>query len=214
MNLRINEIFYSIQGESSYAGRPCTFIRLTGCPLRCSYCDTGYAFHKGSDMSIEDILKQVQDYGCNLVEVTGGEPLAQDNAVDLMQTLIDDGYEVMLETSGAFSVEKVPQKVKIIMDIKTPSSNEMEKNIYDNFKLLKHNIDEVKYVVKNKDDFDFCTKVSDEFELWDKFTVLASPNFKHLDNLQLAKWVLESKKPYRMQLQMHKYIWDPEEKGV
>ncbi|HMQ11747.1 MAG TPA: radical SAM protein [Oligoflexia bacterium] len=214
MNLRINEIFYSIQGESSFAGRPCIFIRLTGCPLRCSYCDTGYAFHQGQDMSIDAILEKVQSYTCNLVEVTGGEPLAQENSIKLMQALIDHGYEVMLETSGALSVKQVPQQVKIIMDIKTPSSNEMDKNIYDNFNHLKQNIDEIKYVIKNKEDFDFCTKVSDEFELWDKFTVLASPNFKHLDNLKLAQWVLASKKPYRMQLQMHKYIWDPEEKGV
>ena len=213
-SLAINEIFYSIQGESTQAGRPTTFVRLMGCPLRCTYCDTEYAFFEGKRRSFSSILNEIRSHPTLLVEVTGGEPMAQPNAVPFMQQLVDDGFEVMIETSGAFTLEKVPAEVRIIMDVKTPGSGEDVKMLWENFDFLKAGVDEVKFVVTSKEDFDFALKVCDSHNLFEKYAVLVSPSFKDVGNLELANWILESGMPMRMQLQMHKYIWKPEERGV
>lgn len=212
--LAINEIFYSIQGESTQAGRPTVFVRLMGCPLRCSYCDTEYAFYEGEKRSFDSIIDEIRSHGCNLVEVTGGEPLAQPKSIPFMDKLIAEGFEVMIETSGAYSLEKVHPEVKVIMDVKTPGSKELKRMHWDNMGFLKPGIDEVKFVLTSREDFDFALRVSEDYGLWGKQEVLVSPSFGEVTNLELANWVLESGKPFRMQLQMHKYIWDPEQKGV
>ncbi|MCB1197362.1 MAG: radical SAM protein [Deltaproteobacteria bacterium] len=210
----VTEIFHSLQGESTQAGRPCVFIRLTGCPLRCEYCDTSYAFQGGNVMSLSQVLETVRSFGCDLVEVTGGEPSSQNNCILLLQTLCDEGFEVMIETSGAVSVEKVPQPVKIIMDIKTPASKEEHRNLWSNLSLLKPGMDEIKFVICDAADFAYTQEIAQRYDLCQKFTVLVSPAFGQVSNQELATWVLASKAPYRMQLQMHKYIWDPEQQGV
>ncbi|NCN41081.1 radical SAM protein [bacterium] len=212
--LAINEIFYSIQGESTQAGRPTTFVRLMGCPLRCSYCDTEYAFFEGKKHSFTDLLGQIRANPTNLVEITGGEPMAQPRVVPFMQLLVDEGFEVMIETSGAFTLADVPREVRIIMDVKTPGSKEVSKMHWDNFGYLKPGIDEVKFVICSKEDFDFALEVAEAHNLFAKYAVLISPSFGQVKNLDLANWVLESAKPWRMQLQMHKYVWHPEERGV
>ncbi len=210
----INEIFYSVQGESTQAGRPCTFIRLMGCPLRCTYCDTEYAFFEGQKKSFDEIIDIVRGFPTKLVEVTGGEPLAQPNSIPLMQRLLDEGFEVMLETSGAFDVSKVPSGVRIIMDIKTPTSGEAQRQHWQNFDHLKTGTDEIKCVVGSKEDFDYALKIARERDLFSKYAVLVSPVFGKITNLQLAELVLDSAEPWRMQLQMHKYIWEPTARGV
>lgn len=210
----INEIFYSVQGESTQAGRPCTFIRLMGCPLRCTYCDTEYAFFEGKKKSIDEIIEITKKFPTKLVEVTGGEPLAQPSSIELMQRLLDEGFEVMLETSGAFDISKVPSGVRIIMDIKTPSSGEASRMHWENFNHLKPGIDEVKCVVGNQEDFDYALAKAREKNLFSRYAVLVSPVFGKITNLQLAELVLKSAEPWRMQLQMHKYIWEPSARGV
>lgn len=212
--LAVNEIFFSIQGESSHAGRPCIFVRLQGCPLRCKYCDTEYAFYEGQKKSFEAVLEALQEYPCKLVELTGGEPLAQPAAYDFLTTLADQGFEVLLETSGAFPLEPIDKRVKVIMDIKCPSSGESTRNLLENIPHLKKGIDEVKFVVENSEDLDFARRVSVDYRLFDQCTVLVSPSFGKLSYLELANWVLESALPFRMQIQMHKHIWDPQKRGV
>jgi 7-carboxy-7-deazaguanine synthase len=211
--LKINEIFYSIQGESSLAGKPCIFIRLTYCNLRCTYCDTEYAFYEGKDMSIDDIIKEVSKYNCKLVEITGGEPLVQKDVYSLMSSLCDMDYMVMLETSGSLSVEEVDKRVKIIMDIKTPSSGMMEKNLFENFKYLKR-IDEIKFVIGNKTDYDWSKEIIAKYDLTNRFNVLMSPVFGELENISLAEWILGDDLDVRYQIQLHKYIWQPDTRGV
>ncbi|HVJ65131.1 MAG TPA: radical SAM protein [Bdellovibrionota bacterium] len=210
----INEIFYSVQGESTQAGRPCTFVRLMGCPLRCTYCDTEYAFYEGQKKSIDEIIDIVKQYPTKLVEVTGGEPLAQKNSIELMHRLVEEGFEVMLETSGAFDVSAVPRDVRIIMDIKTPTSGEAGRQHWENFANLKPGVDEIKCVVGSREDFDYALKVAKEKDLFNKHVVLISPVFGKITNIELANLVLESAEPWRMQLQMHKYIWEPSTRGV
>jgi 7-carboxy-7-deazaguanine synthase len=212
--LAINEIFLSIQGESTHAGRPCAFVRLMGCPLRCTYCDTEYAFFEGKKKSFDEIFSQLEQFGCSLVEVTGGEPLAQPNAAAFLQELVDRKYEVLLETSGAFPIKDLPQEVSIILDVKTPGSGEVSKMQWENLQVLKPQKDEVKFVVCSRSDFDFAEKVTAETKLLDRNTVLMSPSFNQVSYKELAEWVLESKKPYRMQIQMHKHIWEPSTRGV
>jgi 7-carboxy-7-deazaguanine synthase len=212
--LLINEIFFSVQGESTAVGRPSIFVRLTGCPLRCTWCDTAYAFHEGSKKSFAEIFAVIEKYPCKLVEVTGGEPLAQKNAIPFMQELCDRGYEVMLETSGAYSVKDVPRGVKIIMDLKAPGSGELARNLWDNLAWLKEDQDEIKIVVKDRADFDFALQVENERKLTDSFAVLLSPVHNTLNLQDLANWILESGKSFRMQLQLHKYVWSPETRGV
>ena len=212
--LKINEIFFSIQGESTHAGRPCIFVRLSACPLRCTYCDTEYAFYEGKLRGFDEIFAELKKFPTRLVEVTGGEPLAQPAVLDFMRELIAQGYELLLETSGAFPIDKVPPEVQIIMDIKTPDSGEHLKNHWDNIASLRKGRDEVKFVLGSKDDFAFACAIVEQHKLFEKATVLASPVFGKVENLDLANWILESGYPFRMQLQMHKYIWAPTARGV
>jgi len=211
--LRINEIFYSIQGESSLAGLPCIFIRLTYCNLRCSYCDTEYAFYEGTDYTIEKILAEIKKYECKLVEVTGGEPLIQKEVLPLMKILCDSGYDVIIETSGSLSIKEIDKRVKIIMDLKCPSSKMAEKNLYENIDVLKLN-DEVKFVIGNRQDYDWSKNVISQYQLTEKCSVLFSNVFEELKPVQLAEWILEDNLKVRFQIQMHKYIWDPKKRGV
>jgi len=211
--LRVNEIYYSIQGESSNTGFPCVFVRLTYCNLRCTYCDTEYAFFEGSDMELIEIIEQVASYKCKLVEITGGEPLIQENVHTLMAALCDKGYHVMLETAGHLDIAPVDRRVKIIMDIKCPSSGESEKNRWENINLLKTD-DEVKFVIGDRSDFDWACHVLHRHDLSDKCHVIFSPVFQKMSNLELANLILEHNLPVRMQLQLHKYIWSPEKRGV
>ncbi len=214
MELKINEIFHSIQGESTKAGLPCVFVRLTYCNIRCVYCDTEYAFYEGVDKPIDDIIAKVKSYDCKLVEVTGGEPLVQENVHVLMSRLSDLGYEVMLETGGSLPIENVDKRVKVIMDLKTPYSRMDKKNRYENIKHLKP-IDEVKFVIGSREDYDWAKDILNKYDLLNKVEqVLFSPVFDKVENIELANWILEDKLNVRFQLQMHKYIWHPEERGV
>ncbi|HMU42027.1 MAG TPA: radical SAM protein [Ignavibacteriaceae bacterium] len=211
--IKVNEIFFSIQGESSRAGLPCVFIRLTYCNLRCSYCDTGYAFYEGSDFSIDEIVDRVKSYNCNLVEITGGEPLMQNECLDLMKILCDSGFDVMLETGGSLPINSIDPRVMIIMDFKCPSSGMMKKNLFANIKFLKNN-DEVKFVIGNREDYEWSKKIISTYELDRKCAILFSVVFGALEPVKLVNWILEEKLDVRFQLQMHKIIWHPETKGV
>jgi len=212
-SLVINEIFHSIQGESSHMGLPCVFVRLTYCNLRCSYCDTEYAFHAGTPMSIDSIVEKVVGYKCRLVEITGGEPLAQDNVHELMFRLCDLDFEVLLETGGSLDISHVDNRVNRIMDIKTPSSGMEKKNLWENILHLKRT-DEIKFVVGDRRDFDFAVAVIRKHNLEDRCPVLFSPVFGELAPRELSGWILEEGLHARFQLQMHKYIWEPEGRGV
>jgi len=213
MMLKVNEIFYSIQGESSFAGLPCVFVRLTYCNLRCTYCDTEYAFYEGKDMSIDEIIEEVKKYNCNLVEVTGGEPLVQKESLELMKKLCDANFQVLLETSGSLPIEDVDKRVTIIMDLKTPSSRMMKKNLYSNIEHLKPQ-DEVKFVIGNREDYEWAKEIISKYNLTEKCKILMGVVFGELSNLDLASWILEDKLPVRFQMQLHKYIWEPEKRGV
>ncbi len=206
-SLRITEIFHSLQGETSTTGLPTVFVRLTGCPLRCSYCDTAYAFEGGHKVALSEIVATVGSYGANYVTVTGGEPLAQPECIELLRQLCDLGYRVSLETSGAMPVQVVDSRVVKIVDLKTPGSGEVTRNLYENIEyLLPH--DEVKFVICNRQDYDWsCLKI-DELRLRDKVTeILFSPSQGELAPKQLAEWILRDKLNVRLQLQTHKYIW-------
>lgn len=211
--LTINEIFKSIQGESSHTGLPCIFIRLTGCNLRCTWCDTEYAFHEGKSMSIEDILKAIAPYEAPLVEITGGEPLLQDEVYPLMQALLDHGYRVLLETGGAVSLDKVPNGVSKIMDLKCPGSGEVDRNLYDNLNQLGPD-DEVKFVILDRKDYEWSRETLQRYQIDKKSGVLFSPVFDRLPLKDLAGWVLEDKLPVRLQTQLHKWIWGKDAIGV
>ena len=210
--LKINEIFYSIQGESSFNGMPCIFIRLTYCNLRCNYCDTEYAFYEGKDMSIEDIIHEIQQYDCKLVEVTGGEPLMQKECINLMRTLLNKNYQVMLETGGSLPLNEVPKKVIKIVDFKCPSSNMSKKNDWSIIKDL-NSKDEVKFVIADKDDYQWTKKKINQYNLSEQ-TILFSPVHDILDPKILSDWILKDNLKVRLQMQLHKYIWSPETKGV
>lgn len=212
--LKVNEIFYSIQGESTNAGLPCVFIRLTYCNIRCVYCDTEYAFYEGTDRSIEEIINEVKSFGCRLVEITGGEPLVQENVHILMKQLCDMGYDVMIETGGSLPIELIDNRVKVIMDLKTPYSKMEKKNRYENINYLKPD-DEVKFVIGSREDYDWARAILSKYDLVNKVKqVLFSPVFDKVENIDLAKWILDDKLNVRFQLQMHKYIWHPETRGV
>ena len=213
MSLKINEIYYSVQGESTHSGCPCIFIRLTYCNLRCSYCDTEYAFYDGKDMEITDIMSEIKRWDCNLVEVTGGEPLFQDECIDLLNELVNSNYEVMLETGGSLSISDVPKKVFKIVDFKCPSSGMVKKNLWSIADDLQSH-DEVKFVIGNREDFDWAKDRITEYSLDKICTLLFSPTFGEIDPQQIVEWILAENLPVRMQLQMHKMIWSPEEKGV
>lgn len=212
--LKVNEIFYSIQGESTNAGLPCVFIRLTYCNIRCVYCDTEYAFYEGTDRSVEEIINEVKSFSCRLVEITGGEPLVQENVHILMKQLCDMGYDVMIETGGSLPIELIDNRVKVIMDLKTPYSKMEKKNRYENINYLKPD-DEVKFVIGSREDYDWARTILSKYDLVNKVKqVLFSPVFDKVENIDLAKWILDDKLNVRFQLQMHKYIWHPETRGV
>ncbi|HXT63182.1 MAG TPA: radical SAM protein [Pyrinomonadaceae bacterium] len=213
--LRVTEIFRSIQGESTHAGRPCTFVRLTGCPMRCTWCDSEYTFTGGDHFTIDDIMQKVRDFGCPLVEVTGGEPLAQREAFHLIHRLCDEGYEVLIETGGFVSTAEVDARAKIILDVKCPASGEGERNDWSNLIRLRADLDEVKFVVADRGDWDFALKIISEYDLENRANaILISPAWDQIDLQELAGWVSESGLRVRMQLQLHKYIWGPDVHGV
>ena len=212
--LTINEIFHSIQGESTYAGRPCVFVRLTACDLRCNWCDTPYAFHEGRKMSVDDVIADVEARGCQTVEVTGGEPLLQADVYPLMQRLLDSGKTVLIETGGHRSIAEVPAGVVRIMDVKCPGSGESEKNDWSNFAHLKKT-DEVKFVIADRRDYEFAKEIVARENLPARVNaVLFSPVHGKLDPKQLSEWVIADRLDVRVQLQVHKYIWSPETRGV
>jgi len=205
-SLRINEIFYSLQGETSRVGLPTVFIRLTGCPLRCNYCDTAYAFSEGHSMALAAIVDEVQRYPARYVTVTGGEPLAQKSCLSLLRMLCDLGYQVSLETSGALDVSGVDKRVMKILDIKTPASGEMEKNLWSNLNALDEH-DEIKFVLCDEADYIWAMKILAEHNLADRCEVLFSPAQGQLSPTDLADWILRDRLPVRMQLQLHKILW-------
>ena len=213
MALKINEIYYSVQGESTHAGRPCVFIRLTYCNLRCTYCDSEYAFYEGKDMEITHIMNEIKQWDCNLVEVTGGEPLFQDKCINLLNELINSNYEVMLETGGSLSISNVPYEVIKIVDFKCPSSAMVTKNLWSIVDDLQSH-DEVKFVIGNREDFNWAKDKIIEYSLDKICTLLFSPTFGEIDPQKIVEWILADNLPVRIQMQMHKMIWNSEEKGV
>ena len=204
--LKVYEIFHSLQGESSRTGLPTVFVRLTGCPLRCGYCDTAYAFQGGNNMSDEQILARVAEYGTRYVTVTGGEPLAQKGCLPLLKKLCDAGYDVSLETGGALDISAVDPRVSVILDVKTPGSGEVEKNLWQNLDRLKPS-DEIKFVLCDRADYDWARQVLAERGISRKCPVLFSPVYSTLNPSDLADWVLQDKLPVRMQVQLHKILW-------
>ena len=211
--LKINEIYYSIQGESTKAGLPCIFIRLTYCNLRCKYCDTEYAFFEGKDLTIDEILGEVKKFDCSLIEITGGEPLVQLESIDLMKILCDNGYEVLLETGGSLPIKEIDPRVKIIMDLKCPSSGMLKKNYYENINYIKPG-DELKFVIGSREDYEWSKEIINNYKLINKCSVLFSIVFGELEPVKLVEWILNDKLNVRFQLQMHKFIWEPTAKGV
>ena len=212
-SLQVTEIYESVQGESTLTGVPCTFIRLSGCPLRCKWCDTVYSFEGGETLSIEQVVEKVKALGPKLVELTGGEPLAQANASKLCEALLAGGYDVMIETSGSFDVSVLPNEVHIVMDLKCPDSGMSEKNMWDNLTHLKRS-DDLKFVVASYEDFLWADKIIKDHQLGEKLNTLLSPAFGLVKPDELVSWMLESRTPARLNLQIHKYIWNPRKKGV
>jgi 7-carboxy-7-deazaguanine synthase len=212
--LRVTEIFHSIQGESTFAGRPCVFVRLTGCPLRCTWCDTEYAFYGGREEGIANIVDAVRAYECPLVEVTGGEPLAQPETIGLLTALCEQGFTVLLETSGALDTADVDRRVHIILDVKCPASGMTERMHWPNVERLREQ-DEAKFVIQDRTDYEWAKSVLTRYRVTERCTVLFSPVFGRLDHpRQLAEWVLADRLPIRVQLQLHKHIWAPDMRGV
>jgi 7-carboxy-7-deazaguanine synthase len=204
--LRITEIFHSLQGESRPAGFPTAFVRLTGCPLRCHYCDTEYAFHGGQQMAIDDIVARVETFGTPHVCVTGGEPLAQPNCLTLLLRLADSKFQVSLETSGALDIRSVDQRVTIVLDVKTPASGESDRNLWENFEYLKPE-DQIKFVICNREDYEWARDVLSANNLARRFSVLLSPAWGEGVDRSLAEWVLEDRLEVRFQMQLHKILW-------
>ncbi len=207
--LRITEIFYSLQGESRTAGYATVFIRLTGCPLRCDYCDTTYAFKGGSTMSFDDIVAEVKKYKTRYITVTGGEPLVQKNCLALLTLLCDQGYEVSLETSGALDISRVDKRVSRVMDLKTPASGEESRNLYSNIEQLNEH-DQLKFVICDRNDYEWAVNKLDQYKLLSRCEVFFSSSHQQLKPQQLADWILEDQLMVRFQLQLHKYLWDDE----
>ena len=204
ITLNITEIFYSLQGEAKEVGIPTVFVRLTGCPLRCNYCDTAYAFKGNNPLSIQHILDEVAQYNAQYVCVTGGEPMAQSNCLKLLDSLIDSGYNVSMETSGSIDITPVNSRVSIVMDIKTPSSTEEHQNRYENLPILKSK-DQLKFVIASRSDFDWCTEILDNHKV--ESEILFSPVYESLQPVELADWILEKKLNVRLQVQLHKLLW-------
>jgi 7-carboxy-7-deazaguanine synthase len=213
LTLKINEIYYSLQGESTHMGGPCVFVRLTYCNLRCSYCDSEYAFYEGREIPISEIISKVESFNCPLVEITGGEPLIQKNVLILMNILCDKGFEVLIETAGHIDISMIDKRVKRIMDIKCPSSGESEKMLWENIEHLREG-DEVKFVVGTQEDLDFTKEVSEKYQIHKRCTVIISPIFNKMNYRKIADWILENQLPVRMQIQLHKLIWEPSTRGV
>ena len=212
--LTVNEIFHSIQGESTHAGRPCVFVRLTACDLRCSWCDTPYAFDEGRKMTIEDVVGRVGEYGCDVVEITGGEPLLQKDVYPLMRRLLDEGRTVLLETGGHRSAEEVPEGVIRVIDVKCPGSGESEKTCWENLDRLRPT-DEVKFVIKDRTDYEYARDVASRHDLIRRSAaVLFSPVHGVLAPKTLAEWILADRLAVRLQLQAHKYVWGADVRGV
>ena len=211
--LRLSEIYVSVQGESTWAGLPCVFVRLTGCNLRCTWCDSEFTFTGGEHRSVEDVLAEVEALGINLVEVTGGEPLAQRQSISLMQGLLDAGHTVLLETSGSISTQDVPKGVHVIMDLKPPDSGEVDSNDWDNLERLREG-DEIKFVLASREDYEWSRRIVMQHGLTDRIPVLFSTAFGKLDPALVSDWVCADKLQVRLQLQMHKYIWPPDARGV
>ncbi len=213
MPLKVNEIYFSIQGESTHSGKPCIFIRLTFCNLRCSYCDTEYAFYEGKGMEIADIIKEIKQWDCKLVEVTGGEPLVQDGCIQLLKELLNNEYKVLLETGGSLPIDEIPKEVIKIVDFKCPSSNMEKKNLW----LIVDNLeshDEVKFVIGNRKDFTWAKEKIIKYNLTDRCTVLFSPTYDKIEPRMIVQWILDEKLPVRFQLQLHKQIWPSDQQGV
>jgi len=213
MSIKINEIYFSIQGESTHSGRPCIFVRLTYCNLRCTYCDTEHAFYEGKDMDIPTIIEEIKKWNCNLIEVTGGEPLFQSGCIELLNELNTLGYEILLETGGSISIAKVPKNVIKIIDFKCPSSGMQKKNLWSIVNDIQIH-DEIKFVIGNRDDYNWAKKKIYDLHLNNKCTILMSPSFEVIDPSKLVSWILNDNLPVRMQMQMHKFIWKSDEKGV
>lgn len=215
MNLRLTEVFLSIQGESSHAGRPCAFVRLTGCPMRCLWCDSVYTFTGGEKFTFDEIFAKLEAFGCDLVEVTGGDPLAQKNVYPFITELLDRGYEVLIETGGFFSTEQVDERAKIILDVKCPASGEAERNYWANLERLNAEKDEVKFVIANLKDWEFAKEIIEKYDLENRAKeVLISPIFG-IENLkEIAETVAKSGLKVRLNLQLHKYIWGADVHGV
>jgi 7-carboxy-7-deazaguanine synthase len=212
--LRINEIFYSIQGESSRAGERCIFVRMTGCGLRCSYCDTEYAFFEGADMPVASVFDRVREFECKLVELTGGEPLEQEGVYPLIDRLLSEGYDVMIETGGHVDISRVDRRVKRIVDLKTPSSGMQNRNLFSNMAALTPN-DEVKFVIGSREDYDWAKEKIEAYDIAAKAgTILFSPVHGVLPEHELAEWILTDKMPVRFQVQLHKIIWPATLRGV
>lgn len=213
--LRVTEIFRSIQGESTHAGRPCTFVRLTGCPMRCVWCDSEYTFSGGGHFTLEDVMSKVRAFACRLVEVTGGEPLAQREAFTLIERLCAEDFEVLVETGGYVSIEEVDPKASIVLDIKCPTSGEESRNHWPNLERLRADKDEVKFVIVNFEDWTYALETIKRYKLIKRArAVLISPAWGALDLQEAAEWVSASGLDLRLQLQLHKFIWGPETRGV
>ena len=211
--MKVCEIFASIQGESTYAGLPCVFVRMTGCNLRCSYCDTTYAYEEGREMSLEEIVRSVEGYGIRLVEMTGGEPLLQKGLNPLVKRLLDGGYTVLIETNGSVGIADVDKRAVVIMDIKTPKSGMFEKMDMNNLQYLKP-ADELKFVVYDREDYDWVKDFIRDRELTGRCEILLSPAYGILDPESLSRWMLHDRFPARLNLQIHKYLYGPERRGV
>ena len=216
MQLKICEIFYSIQGESSFAGQPCVFIRTTGCNLRCAWCDTRYAFAEGGLMNINDILKRIDEYDCDLIELTGGEPMVQSEAACfLMRDLISRNKRVLLETNGSLPLDNVPEKVHRIIDLKPPASGTLhDEKIWLHYAESWRNTDEIKCVIANREDFDWCIQKLHQYNAFGRVIIHFSPVWGSVDLPELAQWICDSHLPIRLNLQIHKVIWHPDARGV
>jgi 7-carboxy-7-deazaguanine synthase len=211
--MRITEIFYSIQGESSFIGMPCVFIRTTGCNLRCIWCDTTYSFYGGEEISLDEIMKKVEGYGCKLVEITGGEPMLQKEIYQLCDRLLAANYTVLMETGGSIDLSKLDPRVIKIMDLKCPGSGEAHRNFWPNLEILQPH-DQIKFVIKDRADYEWALKVVRRHRLDKRFHVLFSPVFGEMDLRELAEWMLADHVKARLQIQLHKFIWEPDTRGV